>query len=183
LTLTKVSETEWRITGTPRIVKAATIVMLEATDKEKAPVQTTAFLWTINTAAAPPVTSTPAPQTPAPTPTPIAKVTSAGKLGIVPVQKPGKSLMASFLCEVAGCRVVIKATVTAGKSKFKIRSSPTSIKTGQKAKIALKLSKKQQALIAAALKKHRKVTAALAASIESTVGLQTTKPLAIAVRR
>ena len=110
-------------------------------------------------------------------------VASAGKLSTVPTQKPSKSLMASFLCEVAACRVVLSATVTAGKSKFKIRSSPTSIKAGQKAKIAMKLSKKQQALIAATLKKHGKVTAAVAASIESTVGLQTTKSLAIAVRR
>jgi hypothetical protein len=187
LVLAKVSETEWTIAGTPTTVKAATTVTLEASNKAEAPVQTITFQWTIGEAlapASPPVVSAPTPESPAPTPTPIVvKVASAGRLGTVPTQKPGKSLTASFLCEVTACRVVLTATVTAGKSKFKIRSSPTSIKQGQKPKIALKLSRKQQALIAATLKKHGKVAAAVVASIESTVGLQTTKSLAIAVRR
>jgi hypothetical protein len=188
LALTPISEGAWTITGTPTTPKAATTVTLEASNKAEATKQTTTFKWTIGEAAvpaSPPVNSTPAPapETPSPAPTPIAKVASAGRLGTVPTQKPGKSLTASFLCEVAACRVVLAATVTAGKSRFKIHSSPTSIKQGQKAKIALKLSKKQQALIAATLKKHRKVSAAVVASIESTVGLQTTKSLTISVSR
>ncbi|HEX4436201.1 MAG TPA: hypothetical protein VH061_05335 [Solirubrobacteraceae bacterium] len=187
LELTKVSEAEWTIGGIPMAPKAATTVTLEASNKAEGTKQTTSFQWMVaeeTTPAAPPATSTPTPESPAPIIIPpIDKVTSAGRLGTVPTQNPGKSLTASFLCEVAACRVVITATVTAGKSKFKIRSSPTSIKTGQKAKIALKLTKKQQTLIAAALKKHKKVSATVAASIESTVGLQTTKSLAIAVRR
>jgi hypothetical protein len=181
LALTKVSETEWMITGTPTTPKAATIVTLEASNKEKAQAVATATLvWTIAETVVPVspiITPTPV------VPLPITKAASAGQLGTVPVQKPGTSLTASFRCEVAACRVVITATVTAGKSKFKIRSSPTSIKLGQKAKIAMKLSKKQQVLIAATLKKHKKVSASVAASIESTVGLQTTKSLAITVRR
>jgi hypothetical protein len=187
LVLAKVSETEWTIAGTPTTPKAVVTVTLEASDKAEDPTQTITFQWTINEAIAPviipPVVSTPLPESPPPTETPIAKVASAGRLGTVPTQKPGKSLTASFLCEVVACRVVITATVRAGMNKFKIRSSPTSIKDGQKAKIALKLSKKQQTQIAATLKKHRKVSAAVVASIESTVGLQTTKSLAIAVRR
>jgi hypothetical protein len=188
LTLTEVSETEWTITGTPTTPKAAFTVTLEATNTAKDPTQTTTFTWTVGEVTVPSVplvssTLTPTPATPAPSPTPIAKITSAGQLGTVPVQKPGKSLSASFRCEVAACRVVLTATVTAGKSKFKIRSSPTSIKLGQKPKIVMKLSKKQQALIAATLKKHKKVSASVAATIESTVGLQTTKSLAITVRR
>jgi hypothetical protein len=185
LVLTQVSETEWTITGTPTTPKAAVTVTLEATNTAKDPIQTTTFTWTVGEVTVPSVPlviSTPTP-TPAPSPTPIAKITSAGQLGTVPVQKPGTSLTASFRCEVAACRVVLTATVTAGKSKFKIRSSPTSIKLGQKARIVMKLSKKQQALIAATLKKHKKVSASVAASIESTVGLQTTKSLAITVRR
>jgi hypothetical protein len=188
LELTKVSEGEWTITGTPTTPKAATTVTLEASNKAEATKQTITFQWTIAEAAAPPsppVNSTPAPapETPSPAPAPIAKIASAGQLGTVPIQKPGTSLTASFRCEVAACRVVLTATVTAGKSKFKIRSSPTSIKQGQKAKIAMKLSKKQQALIVATLKKHKKVSASVVASIESTVGLQTTKSLTILVRR
>jgi hypothetical protein len=182
-------ETEWEITGAPTTAKAAATVTLEAFNKEETPVTTATFEWTVSeatTPAAPLVTSTPTPEVSQLAPAPQApsiKITSAGRLGTVPIQKPGKSLTASFLCEVVACRVVLTATVTAGKSKFKIHSSPTSIKQGLKAKIVLKLSKKQQASIATTLKKHGKVSAAVVASIESTVGLQTTKSLAIAVRR
>jgi hypothetical protein len=77
----------------------------------------------------------------------------------------------------------VTATITAGKKKFKIHSARTSITQGQKPKIPLKLSKAQQALLVAALKKHKKVSAALSASINSSVGLQVTKALTIAIKR
>jgi hypothetical protein len=175
-------ETEWEITGTPTTPKAATSVTLEAKNKEKAP-STKTFKWTVVEEPAPKTIETPAkpPETPAPPPP--TTIPSAGRLGTLPVQKPGKSLTASFLCEVASCQVQVTATITAGKKKFKIHSARTPVAQGQKAKLALKLSKAQQALVAAALKKHKKVTAALAASITSSVGFQVTKALVIAVKR
>jgi hypothetical protein len=181
LQLTKVSEAEWTITGTPTTPKAATTVTLQASNNEEAPLATTTLQWTVKEpeVAAKPPTSAPPPSPPG---GPVI-VPSAGRLGTLPVQKPGKSLTASFLCEVANCKVQITATITAGKKKFKIHSARTAITQGQKAKIALKLSKAQQALIVATLKKHKKVTAALAASIDSSVGLQVTKALVISVKR
>jgi hypothetical protein len=176
-------ETEWEITGTPTTPKAATTVTLEASNTEKAPLQTTTFEWTVVEEPAPKPVETPSKPVEPPPPPPPPTIPSAGRLGTLPVQKPGKSLTASFLCEVASCKVTITATITAGKKKFKIHSAATLIKQGQKPKIALKLSKAQQALLTATLKKHKKVTAALAASIESSVGFQVTKALTIAVRR
>ena len=59
----------------------------------------------------------------------------------------------------------------------------TQIAQGKKVRIPLKLTKKQMRTIAAALKKHKKVTAALSASINSSVGLQVTKALVVTVKR
>ncbi len=101
----------------------------------------------------------------------------------MPTQKRGRELWASFLCEVASCKVQVMATITAGKTKFKLHSVRTPIAQGKKMRIALKLSKKQQALITAALKKRKKVTAAMSASIDSSVGRQVTKALVVTVKR
>ena len=140
------------------------------------------FQWTVKepeAVAGPPPSTTPPPSSPPPAPT----VVSAGRLGTLPVQKPGKSLTASFLCEVAECKVQVTATITAGKKRFKIHSARTPIAQGQKVKIALKLSKTQRALLLETLKKHKKVAAALAASIDSSAGFQVTKALTIAIKR
>jgi hypothetical protein len=176
-------ETEWEITGTPEAAQAATKVTLEATNHEKGGHATIEFEWTVKApeAAKPPTVETPA--KPTETLPPTVKIPSAGRLGTVPLQKPGKSLMASFLCEVTTCQVQLLATLTVGKSKLKLHSARRMIKQGQKGKIALALTKKQQALIAAALKKHKKVTASLTATIQSTVGAQVTKPLIVTVKQ
>jgi hypothetical protein len=182
-------EGEWQITGTPTTPTPEPVtveLVARSTEQEDAHLS---FKWTIN--PAPPTAETPAkaPETPSKPPeTPskppeTPKITSAGRLGTLPIQKPGKSLAASFLCEVTSCQVQLLATVTVGKSKFKIHSGRTSIAQGQKAKVVLKLSKAQQALVAAALKKHKKVAAALTASIQSSVGFQVTRALTIAVKR
>jgi hypothetical protein len=178
-------EGEWQITGTPKTPTPEPVtveLVAQSTEHEDAHLS---FKWTIN--AAPTTRETPpkleTPAKPPETPPPPTTIPSAGRLGTLPVQKPGKSLTASFLCEVASCQVQVTATITAGKKKFKIHSARTPVAQGQKAKLALKLSKAQQALVAAALKKHKKVSAALAASISSSVGFQVTKALVIAVKR
>jgi hypothetical protein len=184
LTLNKVGETEWKIEGAPTIAKAATEVTLEAVNKEGTPGPTVTFKWTVTAAQEPPKIETPSkpPETPSKPPeTP--KAVSAGRLGTMPTQKQGRELWASFLCEVASCKVQVMATITAGKAKFKLHSVRTPIAQGKKTRIALKLTKKQRALIAAALKKRKKVTAAMSASIDSSVGRQVTKALVVTVKR
>ena len=176
LELTPVSETEWKITGTPTAALPATTVTLEATNKEGASTPVT-FVWTVSAPAAPP------PAEPKPTPTPTPTIPSAGRLGTVPVQKQGKELFATFLCEVTSCKVTITATIKAGKSTFKVRSNVITILQGKKPRIPLRIKKKQRELISAALKKHKKVTAALSASIDSSVGKQLTKALLVTVKR
>lgn len=183
---------EWQITGTPKTPTPEPVtVELVAHSHEPENTQLS-FKWTINPAPTTPETPSKSPETPtkpAETPAkpletpPTTKTPSAGRLGTVPLQKPGKSLMASFLCEVSSCNAQLLGTITAGKSKFKLHSARTMIKQGEKMKIALKLSKKQQALIAAALKNHKKVTASLMATIQSSVGAQATKPLIVTVKR
>jgi hypothetical protein len=182
LGLEKAGESEWRIIGTPVTPKAAVTVQLTAVNEAGgAMTRSVAFQWTV--VAETPTKALETPAKPPETPPPPTTIPSAGRLGTLPVQKPGKSLTASFLCEVASCQVQVTATITAGKKKFKIHSARTPVAQGQKAKLALKLSKAQQALVAAALKKHKKVSAALAASISSSVGFQVTKALVIAVKR
>jgi hypothetical protein len=183
LQVTKVAKEQWTITGTPTTPGESTVT-LEAMNEEKVAGTPATLKWTVKapeTPAKPVETPAKPPETPAPPPP--TTIPSAGRLGTLPVQKPGKSLTASFLCEVASCQVQVTATITAGKKKFKIHSARTPVAQGQKAKLALKLSKAQQALVAAALKKHKKVSAALAASITSSVGFQVTKALVIAVKR
>ncbi len=179
LTLTQVSETSWTITGTPTTEKGTVSVTLRAKNKEGGGAEPVSFGWTVN---APPTAKTEAPSTPPP---PITKTgtVSAGRLGIIPIQKPGKQLLASFLCEVSSCKVTVTAAITAGKSKFKVHSSSVTIAQGAKLKIALKLTKKQQALVLAMLKKHKKVSASLSATIQSSVGFQATKSLTVAVHK
>jgi hypothetical protein len=182
LTLTKASETEWTITGAPTTVQTTTVT-LEAKNKAGGTSAPLTFKWTVIPAQEPPKIETPAkpPETPKTPETP--KVASAGRLGTVPTQKQGRELWASFLCEVASCKVQVTAAITAGKTKFKLHSARTPIAQGKKMRISLKLTKKQQALIAAALKKRKKVTAALSASIDSSVGRQVTKALVVTVKR
>jgi hypothetical protein len=183
-------EGEWQITGTPKTPTPEPVTVRLSAQSTEHEFAHLSFEWTIN--LAPPTVETPAKQpetpsktleTPIPAPTPIPRITSAGRLGTLPIQKPGKSLSATFLCEVVSCKVQLMATVTAGSSKFKVHSLRTPIIQGQKAKIALKLTKAQQKLIAAALKKHKKVAAALTASIASSAGFQVTRALTIAVKR
>jgi hypothetical protein len=183
LTLTKVTEAEWTITGTPTTVQTTT-VRLEAKNKAGGTSAPLTFKWTVTAAQEPPKIETPSkpPETPSKPPeTP--KAVSAGRLGTMPTQKKGRELWASFLCEVASCKVQVMATITAGKTKFKLHSVRTPIAQGKKMRIALKLTKKQQALIVAALNKRKKVTAALSASIDSSVGRQVTKALVVTVKR
>jgi hypothetical protein len=183
LKLGKSSETARTITGTATTPAAAT-VRLKATNHAGGAPVAVEFQWSVREAEkAASKVETPAKPPESSGPPPPTTIPSAGRLGTLPVQKPGKSLTASFLCEVASCKVQVTATITAGKKKFKIHSARTPIAQGQKSKIALKLSKAQQALVAAALKKHKKVTAALSASITSSVGFQVTKALVIAVKR
>ena len=177
LILTQVSETQWTITGTPTTAKAATTVELTGINKEKEPGTALKVTWTVEAPAK--ATETPAPGPTTTTP-PIA---SAGRLGTVPTQKLGTQLLASFLCEVTSCKVSISATITAGKTKLKIHSARTQIAQGKKVQIPLKLSKQQRQLISAALRKHKKVTAALSARIDSSVGMQSTKALTITIKR
>lgn len=184
LGLEKAGESEWRIIGTPVTPKAAVTVQLTAVNEAGgAMTRSVAFQWTVVAETPTKALETPAkpPETPATPPT--TTIPSAGRLGTLPVQKPGKSLTASFLCEVATCKVQVTAAITAGKKKFKIHSARTLIAQGQKTKIALKLSKTQRALLTATLKKHKKITASLTASINSSVGFQVTKALVIAVKR
>jgi hypothetical protein len=180
-------EGEWQITGRPKTPTPEPVtveLVAQSTEHEDAHLR---FKWTINAAPTthetPPKLETPAKPPETPPPPPPTTIPSAGRLGTLPVQKPGKSLTASFLCEVASCQVQVTATITAGKKKFKIHSARTPVAQGQKAKLALKLSRAQQGLVAAALKKHKRVSAALAASISSSVGFQVTKALVIAVKR
>jgi hypothetical protein len=183
LTLSKVTEAEWTITGTPTTVQTTT-VRLEAKNKAGGTSAPLTFKWTVTAAQEPPKIETPSkpPETPSKPPeTP--KAVSAGRLGTMPTQKQGRELWASFLCEVASCKVQVMATITAGKAKFKLHSVRTPIAQGKKTRIALKLTKKQRALIAAALKKRKKVTAAMSASIDSSVGRQVTKALVVTVKR
>jgi hypothetical protein len=180
------SETEWEITGEPLAAKTTTEVTLEPENKAHTHGTSVTFQWTVNEpeASSPPKIETPSkpPETPSKPPeTP--KAVSAGRLGTMPTQKQGRELWASFLCEVASCKVQVMATITAGKAKFKLHSVRTPIAQGKKTRIALKLTKKQRALIAAALKKRKKVTAAMSASIDSSVGRQVTKALVVTVKR
>jgi hypothetical protein len=180
------SETEWEITGEPLAAKTSTEVTLEPENKAHTHGTSVTFKWTVNEpeASSPPKIETPSkpPETPSKPPeTP--KAVSAGRLGTMPTQKKGRELWASFLCEVASCKVQVMATITAGKTKFKLHSVRTPIAQGKKMRIALKLTKKQQALIVAALNKRKKVTAALSASIDSSVGRQVTKALVVTVKR
>ncbi len=185
LHLKQASETEWTIEGTPTTAKAATKVVLEPTNKAGGKGASVTFEWTVNAAPVPkkeaetPSKPIEKPSEPPPTPKP----TSAGRLGTVPVQKQGHELFASFLCEVSACRVTLNAVITAGKTKFKIHSPATTIPEGKKVRIPLKLSKKQRTTIATALKNRKKVTAAISASIDSSIGLQLTKALVITVKR
>jgi Putative Ig domain len=187
LELKKVTESEWLIVGTPTTVKAATVVTLKAKNKESTPLAApVTFSWTVSAAEVPAKKEAETPSKPPETPvkppeTP--KATSAGRLGTVPIQKQGRELFASFLCEVASCKVTITGAITAYKTKFKIHSVATAIAQGKKVRIALKLTKKQQTTVSAALKKHKKVTASLTASINSSVGMQVTKALLVTVKR
>ncbi|MCW3033625.1 MAG: hypothetical protein JWM60_1970, partial [Solirubrobacterales bacterium] len=106
LELKKASPTQWTIEGVPTTPRAASTVTLKATNQAggtSAPVE---FLWTVQEAQkAAPKTETPA--KPVETPPPATTIPSAGRLGTLPVQKAGKSLTASFLCEVASCKVQV----------------------------------------------------------------------------
>lgn len=183
LVLTKQTEAEWTITGTPTTPQDATVVTLEAKNAEEVAGQSVTFKWTVDSAPAPAPGPAETPSKPVETPKPtLPTVISAGRLGTMPTQKPGARLVASFLCEVAACRVEIAVLLTAGHTKFHARSAAVTIRQGHKVKIPVELTKKQRALIAAALKKHKKVTAAISATIQSTVGAQVTRALTVTVK-
>jgi hypothetical protein len=179
------SQTEWEITGEPAAAKPETTITLSAKNAaEEAALSTPALKLTVTAAPQPPKIETPSKPVETPSKLPeTPKIASAGRLGTMPTQKKGRELWASFLCEVASCKVQVMATITAGKTKFKLHSVRTPIAQGKKMRIALKLTKKQQALIVAALNKRKKVTAALSASIDSSVGRQVTKALVVTVKR
>ncbi|HEX9480898.1 MAG TPA: hypothetical protein VF927_02235 [Solirubrobacteraceae bacterium] len=176
-------ESEWIVTGIPTTVQTA-IVTLQAENKAGGRSAPLTFKWTVTAAQEPPKIETPSKPAETPSKPPeTPKAVSAGRLGTMPTQKQGRELWASFLCEVASCKVEVMATITAGKTKFKLHSARTAIAQGKKVRIALKLTKKQRALITAALKKRKKVTAAMSASIDSSVGRQVTKALVVTVKR
>jgi len=185
---TEVKENEWKIEGAPKTAETATITLEAENAEGKAGTQVT-FTWTVNISVdanpgPPENVETPAkpPEAPSKPSEPAPKVTSAGRLGTMPIQKPGRQLVASFLCEVQSCTVTISGVITAGKKKFKVHSAATKIAQGKKVQIPLKLSKSQRAVITAALKKHKKVLAALSATIHSSVGYQVTKALSVSVK-
>ncbi len=180
LSLTKTAG-KWTITGTPTAAGTST-VELEAKNAEGKAGTPVTFKWTIAAAEEPPKPKSEVPSAPPSTP-PAPTVASAGRLGTLPVQKQGRQLVASFLCEVQSCTVTIASIVTAGKKKFKVRSAATKIVQGKKVQIPLKLSKSQRNAILEALKKHKKVTAALSATIQSSIGYQVTKALTVTVKR
>jgi hypothetical protein len=177
---------KWTITGTPTTTGSST-VELEAENAEGKAAAPASFKWTVNApevpTAKPPTTKTEVPSTPPKTTPSTPAVTSAGRLGTMPTQKQGRQLVASFLCEVQSCTVTIKAVIKVAKQKLTLRSSATKIAQGKKVKIPVKLSKKQLALIAQALKRHKKVTAALSATIHSSIGYQVTRALTVTVKR
>ncbi len=189
LSLKEVSETEWEITGTPTTAKTQTTITIKAKNSEgKAAAETKTYKLTATTPVPASNNPTPKIETPsAPPPstpsTPTPTVTSAGRLGTIPTQKQGSELFASFLCEVQTCTVTISAVLHVAKKTLKLHSAATKIAKGKKVKILIKLTKKERQQIAEALKKHKKVTAALSAAIHSSVGYQVTRALTVTVKR
>ncbi len=113
LTLTKVGETEWTITGTPTTA-GATTVTLEAKNAEGVAGPIVTFKWTVNaarrlqTSPKPPRNRWKHPRLrPPKSPAPAASARC-------PRRSRARQLFASFLCEVATCRVTIGALITAG---------------------------------------------------------------------
>jgi hypothetical protein len=108
---------------------------------------------------------------------------SPGTLSAVAKQKLGATLTVSFLCKASHCAVTVTATIKAGKKRFSVVLKNVSVKQGQKSKLALKLTKKERALIGRAFAKHQTVTVAVLASVTYSEGRAKAGPLGIKLQR